>query len=256
MTSIFSRFRRTAGQVSDIFRLPTGLRVYAVGDVHGRRDCLRQIESRIVSHRASAPRMDEDIVIFLGDYIDRGPASRDVIAHLLDGMFAGMPARLLRGNHEEAMLRFLDDPLGTADWLAFGGLATLASYGVSMPGAPTRARLLTVRDDLAARVPDTHRDFLHALELWIEIGGFLFVHAGIRPGVALARQRRADLLEIREPFLSHAGAHRWRVVHGHSVTDAAVISPVRIGVDTGAYATGRLSCAVICDDQVTILSSI
>lgn len=234
-------------------RLPPGLRVYAIGDIHGRADLLTKMEARIAAHLAAAPPAGRTLAIFLGDYIDRGPASREVIDHLMAGHFAGVPARYLRGNHEEAMLRFLSDPLEGAEWLNWGGMATLASYGVPARDR-SKAALIATQHQLAAQVPTAHLEFLTQLELAIELDGYLFVHAGIRPGAALLDQRREDLLEIREPFMSHAERLPWRVVHGHTVLPQAMLGPSRISLDTGAYATGRLSCAVIEGDEAMLLA--
>lgn len=237
-------------------RLPEGWRVYAVGDIHGRLDCLIAVETAIRNHAATAAPCAESAVIFLGDYVDRGPASREVIEMLLPRRFAGLPARLLLGNHEDAMLLFLDDPEIGPAWLAYGGLATLASYGiVAPPSMPVAERVDYYRQELVARLPEAHLRFLQQLELSVELGDYLFVHAGVRPGVPLDMQDRRDLFEIREPFLSTRKALPWRVVHGHTISEEPEDLPHRIGVDTGAYATGRLSCAVIEGEAVTFLSS-
>ncbi|PTQ13149.1 metallophosphoesterase [Sphingomonas oleivorans] len=230
------------------FRLPEGLRVYAVGDVHGRLDCLSRIEQAIGRHREAFPE-GEALVIFLGDYIDRGGESRGVIDALLGGRFAGMPARFLMGNHEDAMLHFLDDPAVGPIWFAYGGMATLVSYGVRPEGAPGIDRMNQLRLGLLTQLPVEHRRFLESLELWIQLGDYLFVHAGIRPGRPLAAQQREDLLMIREPFLSTSEVMPWRVVHGHTVVEEPLFAPNRIAVDTGAYATGVLSCVVIEADR-------
>lgn len=229
-------------------RLPEGLRVYAVGDVHGRDDCLADMERRIGDDLARWPCAGDAAVIFLGDYVDRGPASAAVLERLAPRRFAGLPARLLLGNHEAAMLQFLADPIGGEEWLDWGGRETLASYGVGPEGAP---RALAVA--LAEAMPTAHLAVLRELELSIELGGFLFVHAGLRPGVPLERQRRLDLLMIREPFLSSTRVGPHRVVHGHTIAPAVELLPHRIGVDTGAFATGVLSAVAIEGEEVAIL---
>lgn len=231
------------------------MRVYAIGDVHGRFDCLQQIERAIVRDNAARPPVAGAQVIFLGDYVDRGLASADVVERLSKPGFAGLPARYLIGNHEDALLRFLADPQSAASWLTWGGAATLASYGIAISQAPTRAQLVAAQQALKTALPATHLDFLMQLELMIELGDYLFVHAGIRPGVPIHRQRRADVLEIREPFLSNTGPFPRRIVHGHTVTNDPEVLPHRISVDTGAYATGRLTAAVIEDDRVEIITN-
>ena len=245
LKALLQQFWSRPDAAASAHALPAGQRVYAIGDVHGRLDKLRAIEATIADHFGRHGDVEAATVIFLGDYIDRGPESRGVIEHLLPRRFAGLPTRCLLGNHEAAMLEFLDDPAIGPAWLSYGGVATLASYGVSMPAAPAPDRMEALRQSLLAQVPRAHVAFMSGLEIWIQLGGYLFVHAGVRPGRALDRQSRTDLLEIRDPFLSYGRALPWRVVHGHTVTDEPEVRPHRIGIDTGAYAGGRLSCAVI-----------
>lgn len=230
--------------------LPDGLRVYAVGDVHGRLDRLLLLDAAIRRDVASRPPAGEAIAILLGDYIDRGPDSKGVVNVLTRRNFGGLKTRFLMGNHEDALLRFLEEPQSGGAWLSFGGVATLASYAVKAAEGPDRLRLLS--ESLKEQLPDAHLDFYRSLELHIELGGFLFVHAGVRPGRALDRQTRNDLLTIREPFMS-AKSLPWRVVHGHTVIDAAEFRSTRISLDTGAYATGTLSCAVIEGSEAILL---
>lgn len=255
LRAILQQFWRRPGPMPQAPSLPDGVRVYAVGDIHGRLDKLVAMERAIAAHQGETPPPADCGVIFLGDYIDRGPESRTVIEHLLKRDFAGLPRRCLLGNHEAAMLEFLEDPAIGPAWLAYGGMATLASYGVSMPAGPVEDRMEHLRQDLRAKVPAPHVDFLRDLELWAAIGDYLFVHAGVRPGRRLEQQSRTDLLEIREPFLSHRRPLPWRVVHGHTVSEAPEIRAHRIGIDTGAYAGGPLSCAVLEGSSVTIIKS-
>lgn len=236
-----------------VFSLPEGQRVYAVGDVHGRADLLPGLERRIAADMASRPAPDEALVIFLGDYVDRGADSWLVIERLARGHFADLPGRFLLGNHEHAMLTFLSDPIWASDWLAWGGDATLASYGVPVPDRGDEAKLRSAAATLMERVPLAHLDFLQSLETTIVLGDYLFVHAGVRPRVALDRQRRDDLLFIREPFLSAKRSLGYRVVHGHTVAPEVELLPYRIGVDTGAFETGRLSVVAIEGTDARIL---
>jgi serine/threonine protein phosphatase 1 len=245
LKSLLQQFWSRSDAAAPGHALPAGQRVYAIGDVHGRLDKLRAMESAVADHFQRSGGIDSATVIFLGDYIDRGPDSRAVVEHLLPRRFAGLPARCLLGNHEAAMLDFLEHPAIGPAWLSYGGMATLASYGVSMPGGPVTDRMEALRQSLIAQVPRAHVEFMAGLETWIQLGGYLFVHAGVRPGRALDKQSRTDMLEIREPFLSYGRALPWRVVHGHTVTDEPEIRANRIGIDTGAYAGGRLTCAVI-----------
>lgn len=253
MAQMFFLTRKRTAPLDHANSLPPGMRIYAIGDVHGRLDCLSRIEDSIARHEAMLGDGQDAHVIFLGDYIDRGPSSRGVIEALVPRTFAGLSARHLLGNHEDAMLHFLASPRDGSDWLHFGGTATLASYGVGTAASITPAQLPAVAKRLQERLPEAHIAFLRELELTILLGGFLFVHAGIRPGIALAKQTRRDLLNIRDPFLGADRPLPWRVVHGHTIVEAAEITPTRISLDTGAYATGRLSCAVIEGRNVAIL---
>lgn len=231
--------------------LPEGLCVYAVGDVHGETAALRSCLSRIAADfQPYRDKGGRGLLVFLGDYVDRGPDSRGVLEMLSElkaGAFEryGFQCRFLLGNHERAMLDCLagDDPAG---WLAYGGRETLASYGIAcsaaLQDAPRRRALLV---ELAQRLPSRHLAFLNELELCLDLGGYFFVHAGVRPGRPLEGQVEEDLLWIREPFLSSAANHGKVVVHGHTVVDEPSDYGNRIAVDAGAYATGLLRAAVL-----------
>ena len=232
---------------------PVGLCVYAVGDVHGQ---CRELERLLALVAADAARQCaesglEPLIVFLGDYVDRGPNSRGVLDLLceLETRFdagTGIACRFLAGNHEAAMLDFLKEPAAGAEWLSFGGAETLASYGVrASVGTTDPVRCRALRDALDERLPDEHRRFLTALEPMVVLGDYAFVHAGIRPGQPLQRQRPQDLLWIREPFLSSSKRHEKVIVHGHTVVDEPEFLPNRIAVDTGAYATGILTALAL-----------
>jgi serine/threonine protein phosphatase 1 len=192
----------------------------------------------------------------LGDYIDRGPDSPEVLESLI--ALRGRPdlaIRLLKGNHEQAMLDFLQEPSRGSQWFAFGGLETLLSYGV-WPPAPAEGSmgLLRVRDDLRARLPPAHLRLLAGLELIITVGDYAFVHAGVRPGRPLEAQDETDLIWIREPFLGHREPFGKTIVHGHTWTGPEPqLMTNRIGLDTGAFATGVLTAARIEDGEFEIL---
>ncbi|MBK1705933.1 hypothetical protein CKO40_15560 [Halochromatium glycolicum] len=224
-------------------RAPEEMRLYVVGDIHGRADLLEPLQARIEADAARYPDRDRWL-IYLGDYVDRGPQSREVLECLSRPPAAALNRCCLMGNHEQAMLGFLADPLAGAHWLEFGGLATLSSYQVAPP-TPDADGLLEAAAALRAALPAHHLAFLEQLELSRRFGDYLFVHAGIRPGVPLEAQAPQDLLWIREPFLSARKPHPLMVVHGHHVSVAVDVRANRIGVDTGAYATGRLSCLVL-----------
>jgi serine/threonine protein phosphatase 1 len=223
---------------------PAGTCLFAIGDIHGRIDLLRALERSIADEalRRQAPR---NVVIYLGDYVDRGAHSRAVIEHLLREKLPGFETVHLKGNHEDVMLRFLEDVEIGPNWLAFGGMETLESYGVEPPFPHADvADLERAQRALGEALPPAHRAFLDGLRLSHVEGGYVFVHAGLKPGVALAQQRAEDMLWIREPFLRSDADFGAVVVHGHTIVPEPVIRPNRIGIDTGAFASGRLTCLV------------
>lgn len=224
--------------------------VYAIGDVHGCHAELMAAEARV---RADLRPGEDALVVMLGDYVDRGPWSSRVIEHLRAAAAPGLERVCLAGNHETAMLDFLAGPSPDHPWLAYGGRETLASYGVDLDRT---LRLLGVRgleEAVAERIPPSHVDFLRRLAAWVLVGDHLFVHAGVRPGVPLDRQTDRDLTEIREPFLSQGPRLPVTVVHGHTVSPEPSFGPGRVGIDTGAYATGRLTVARLRDGALDIL---
>lgn len=231
------------------------MRLYAVGDVHGRDDLLEKLLLKIEQDGASAP-VSRKVLIFLGDYVDRGLRSKQVIDRLCDLRLDGFETVFLKGNHELAMQQFLGDAQFGRTWKYYGGLETLHSYGIddlTLSDDPrdferARQRFLDV-------LPSEHRDFLDRLSLWAEFGDFYFVHAGVRPGISLARQIEDDLLWIREDFLSSRASFGKVVVHGHTPTEMAVFKSNRIGIDTGAYMTGVLTCLVLDGEQRHLLQT-
>ena len=240
----FSRLRPAARRPT----IPSGLRVYAIGDVHGRSDLLERLHARIRHDGQEAATNTDKVVVYLGDYIDRGLDSRAVIDLLLDRPLGGYEAVHLKGNHEDSLLRFLDDASLGPDWFAIGGDATAISYGARIPkGLSSTERFEHVQAELRARIPERHLEFLRRLELMHQAGDYVFVHAGIRPGVALEQQEPEDLMWIRDEFLNAADSRGKLVVHGHSITESArpEIHDHRIGIDTGAYATNVLTCLVL-----------
>lgn len=224
--------------------VPAGLRVYAVGDIHGELSALDDLLGKIAADLPDlAARGIRPVVVFLGDYVDRGPDSRGVLDRLSADPLPGAECRFLMGNHEDAVLAALADPRTMPPWLQFGGGETLASYGIRV-GHGSRSQ-----DEagaaLARAMPERHRAFLAGLELSAIYGDYAFVHAGIRPGRPIEQQDRDDLLWIRDPFL---GSRRWHgkvVVHGHTIVERPELLANRIAIDTGAYATGILSCLVL-----------
>lgn len=221
--------------------LPEGLLIYAVGDVHGRLDLLDVMLERI-GVDASKAQAGRRILVFLGDYIDRGPNSKGVIDTLIDGLPAGFEAHFLKGNHEAILLNFLDGAWSLDNWVLNGGDATMRSYGVDTDFlARLRVPTEVWREALREALPQSHLQFLRALELSVSFGDYLFVHAGVKPGVTLERQSEADLIWIRAPFLDHAQPFGKIVVHGHTPGSVPVMRSNRIGIDTGAVFTGRLT---------------
>lgn len=235
--------------------LPRGP-VYAVGDIHGRADLLATMLELI---RADRDTDGDDMpapVIFLGDYIDRGPQSRQVIDMLLAfGEEAGFAPCFLMGNHEAAMLAYLDGRSTGAAWGRHGADATLHAYGVPPPPAGSRSAWQAARATFAAAVPARHRTFLEQLQLTAQIGPLLFVHAGIRPGVPTDRQEHEDLLSIRSAFLDATLDPAMLVVHGHTPQPQPYGAPGRLCLDSGAYMTGRLSGAVFHHDRIEIIEA-
>ncbi len=231
--------------------LPEGLRLYVIGDVHGRADLLGRMFEAIDTHDgADRPAARHEIL--LGDYVDRGPASRAVIDLVL-GRRRKTAVTALAGNHEAMFLEFLNKPETWPAWAAAGGRETLVSYGVAAPVRP--ADLAELARDARAAIPQEHLAFLADLDLMSVAGGYAFVHAGIRPDRPLDRQVMDDILWIREPFLSHARPMERVIVHGHTPVAEPELLTNRIGIDTGAYASGRLTCLVLEGDRMGFLST-
>jgi serine/threonine protein phosphatase 1 len=223
--------------------MPEGVIVFAVGDVHGRADLL-ELLLQYITHQARSVEGRRVLLVGLGDYIDRGPKSRQVVDQLLALRAAkNLEIHYLRGNHERIFLDFLIDPAGNGpSWRQFGGREALASYGVLAPEAnDDEAAWLAARDGLQAALPPAHLAFFENLETSFELGDYFFAHAGAKPGVPLAAQLEEDLLWIRGPFLTDRRPFEKVIVHGHSPGAEVHIDDRRIGLDTGAYATGVLS---------------
>ena len=223
--------------------LPPGQRVYAIGDVHGCLDRLAAVHEQIAEDLATRPA-EESVLVHLGDYVDRGLDSAQVV----DWLDAGAPVPATRivnlmGNHEDMMLQALPgtDKEANGTWLANGGADSLLSWDISRKVPPT---------EWESRIPAEHQSFLRDLEISFRYGDYFFVHAGIRPGVPLDKQEKQDLLWIREPFLSWKHAHGVVVVHGHTPRQEPVVKLNRVGVDTGAVMGGVLTCVVLEGDRL------
>jgi len=226
--------------------LPPGLRVYAVGDVHGRADLLAEMFAMVDADLGERP-VEASRLIMLGDYTDRGPQSREVIDMLVERTEDpkwGSNFICLRGNHDDWLETFLAEPDEVGDhFLRWGGIETLASYGVDVTG-PRRSNRELARE-LAGHFPPAHRRFLSRLKTSHVEGDYFFAHAGVRPGVPLERQDPHDLVWIREEFHHHPGSFGKVIVHGHTPNEEIEVLRNRINVDTGAYATGVLSAVVL-----------
>lgn len=241
----------------DVTQLPEeeAAAVYAIGDIHGRLDLLAEIEAAI-AHDAEANGLTDFLVCYLGDYIDRGPHSAQVIERLCSPSTNLHRRAFLKGNHEDRMLDFLADPVTNGPgWMKFGGAAALESYGIGVPAKPRVRDWTNVRDGLAAALPETHRDWLSALRLAVRWRGYLMVHAGFDPTRPMSAQDEHDLMWIRDAFFNATCDWGFKVVHGHVANDAPVFRPNRICIDTGAYKTGRLTCLVLHDGIERLLQS-
>ncbi len=222
--------------------VPSDTRVYAIGDIHGRRDLLDKLLTRIKRDAQSAPK--RRVLILLGDYVDRGPDSAGVlerVAALSDGkVLNGFKTVMLKGNHEDMMLRFLDGRDKNGQWLENGGAQTVESYGLNVKASNGK-----LRHALLDALPRSHRRVLKDLKLRHEEGGYGFAHAGVRPGVTWERQTPSDLVWIRRTFLDSDYDFGRVVVHGHTPTTEPVVKKNRIGVDTRAWESGTLTCLVL-----------
>ena len=225
--------------------IPAGIRAYVIGDIHGRFDLLLRLHEDILTDAQQKPIGDLRI-IYLGDYVDRGPSSREVLDFLTSAQSSKFSVTCLQGNHEAMLLRFLEDASVGPEWFAYGGLATLMSYGINLSSVGnTEEKLRAAQSALSERFPSAHKSFLESLPTHASLGDYFFVHAGVRPGVPLTAQKDTDLVWIREDFLASKDFHGKIVVHGHSYKTEPEVLPNRIGIDTGAYATGRLTCLVL-----------
>ncbi|MEJ0095303.1 MAG: metallophosphoesterase family protein [Methylocella sp.] len=231
--------------------VPDGLRIYAIGDIHGRADLLEELLLRIDADLEQNSVADS-IQIFLGDYIDRGPKSAGVLEQLIR---RGKTHRTLclKGNHEAYLLDFLHDPATLRPWGQYGGLTTLLSYGLKPSLNSSEEEQANLAAELAQAMPPSHRQFIEALPLSFTSGDFFFVHAGVRPGTPLSRQREDDLLWIRDEFLCHEEPFEKVVIHGHTPVREPEVRENRINIDTGAYATGRLTCLRLERDEISFI---
>jgi serine/threonine protein phosphatase 1 len=247
---LLQRFTKSAARQSSV---PPGQRVYAIGDVHGCRAELDQLLAAIAADCESTSA--ETQLIFVGDLVDRGPDSAGIIERLSSGDLPCDRRSFLMGNHEEAMLEAWDGDTETLQgWLAYGGRETLESYGIDR--AETYRRGAEIVSRMHDCVPRKHIDFIRSFQDQIRVGGYLFVHAGIRPGIPLPQQDSYDLRWIRDEFLLDGETdHGVVVVHGHTISDQPEIHANRIAIDTGCFASGRLTALVLEGTERRFLST-
>lgn len=247
-------FKRSSDPIPAAWRTPEGERIYAIGDIHGRLDAFEALLARIDAD--SAARGPATVrLILLGDLVDRGPDSKGVVERAMALGRERPHVTVLKGNHEELLLRTLGGDRQSAGVFArHGGRETLISYGVDEEeyDAADLGEMIALA---AAHVPQHHIDYLEGLERMARAGDYVFVHAGIRPGVPLDAQRGADLRWIRADFTADTRNHGAMIVHGHTITEEVDEQPNRIGIDTGAYATGRLTAIGLEGEARWFLSS-
>jgi serine/threonine protein phosphatase 1 len=251
---LFARFKKPVERRPSA---PAGAVIYAIGDVHGRLDLLRQLTDAILADIGQHPPGQKPEIVFVGDYVDRGRDSAGVIEHIIAlRARTDIVVHTLKGNHEEAMLGFLADSSGGPVWAEFGGVETLASYGVASPAVRSDMEgWEAARQAFRAKVPVSHVHFLHTLDLYRVSGDYVFVHAGLKPGVPLERQSERDLLWIRSEFLETNRAFEKVVVYGHTPRPDAAVEVNRIGIDTGAFVTGVLTALKLEGESQSLMQT-
>lgn len=233
---------------------PLNTRIYAVGDIHGHLSLLEELQQKILK---DAEGFDgRKIFLTIGDLIDRGPDSRSVIETLANKPLPGFENIHIQGNHDWYLLNFMENPTEQTNWFTFGGVATLESYGVELEKNEDEHRPLEdVALDLHRALPESHHAFFSGQKLTHQEGDYLFVHAGVQPGIPLVGQEPMDLMKIREPFLSTDWPFEKVVVFGHTIFDEVDHKPGKIGIDTGAFKTGKLSALVLEGEEKRVLNT-
>jgi len=226
--------------------------VYAIGDVHGCLDQFLKLEAAIVEDAATI--LGEKWIVTLGDYVDRGPASPAILAHIMTPAPAGFRRVCLVGNHEQLLLDFLDNPPAYLEWLEWGGLQTAEAYGMAYdPTQSWRRAPHRFAEELRRLLPQAHLDLLRGLPICLSLPRVFFVHAGIRPGLPLEAQDDEDLIWIRAPFLRHHFSGELTVVHGHTPVEAVEVVPGRVDIDTGCFFSGVLTALRVLPNGTTKL---
>ncbi len=230
------RLSKTLGSVPDDYR------VYAIGDIHGRIDLLMRLMDTIVDDNGTRKSVRNQVLIFLGDYIDRGPESSRVIDFLVNHIPSQFKVILLKGNHEQMMLEAIKNKQALPTWFHNGGKATLYSYGIDPEKYIFKQGATQILGELLKeQMPLKHKEFFQNLELNTVIGDYFFVHAGVNPVLSLAEQKERDMLWIRQRFLQYKRKFEKTIIHGHTITASPEVRSNRVGIDTGAWRTGRLT---------------
>ncbi|MDV7339289.1 metallophosphoesterase family protein [Terasakiella sp. A23] len=257
MRSLFRKLTRQSNhstQQLDSAQTNSGDRIYAIGDIHGRADLVEKLLQNIFLDINQCNDKKNIKLVFLGDYVDRGLHSKQVIEILSQPAPANIEYVFIKGNHEEAMLNFLDSPDRASEWLQYGGTETLLSYGASMKAGKLSAKdLKEVAENLLNQMPEQHVRFLTDLQDSYENGGYFFTHAGIDPKTPLSSQKGKHLRWIREDFIHEKQLYEKVIVHGHTITNDALLLNNRIAVDTGAYYSGKLTCIVLDGSEKRII---
>ncbi len=234
-------------------RVPEGLRIYAIGDIHGRADLLAELSASISADLLRNP-VRETRFVFLGDYVDRGHASAEVL-DVLSRIRSANETVFLRGNHEQILINFLSDSSILAEWRRHGGLETLASYGINVRNYESGRSYVEAQKRLLARMPHSHKEFLSGTLFSCTIGDYFFCHAGARPNVPLARQAPQDLMWISKGFIDSPLNFDKTIVHAHTPVCEPELVDGRINIDTGAYLSGILTCLVLEGDRVRFITT-
>ncbi len=233
---------------------PPNTRIYCIGDIHGRDDLLQQLHKKILEH--AKQYTGTKTIIYLGDYIDRGEHSKLVIESLISKPLPNFQSIYLRGNHEQTLLDFLIEPEVGRSWFNYGGLQTLVSYGVRYSKIPTSKQdLQQLQNELRERISPEHINFMENTRLFYIAGSYYFVHAGVNPRITLDKQTPDEQLWIRDAFIQHTKPFEKIIVHGHTITNEPDFQPNRIGLDTGAYISGKLSCLVLENETQQVIQS-
>ncbi len=233
--------------------IPDGLRVYAIGDIHGRADLLAELSASISADLLRNPVRDTRFV-FLGDYVDRGNGSAEVVNFLAKIRDANETV-FLRGNHEQILINFLSDFSILAEWRYHGGLETLASYGIDVQDCAAGRGFERAQRELLARMPRSHSEFLAGTQFSYTVGDYFFCHAGVNPHVSLTKQTPHDLMWIRKGFLDTPLTFDKTIVHAHTPVLEPQLLGRRINIDTGAYLSGILTCLVLEGDRVRFITT-